>query len=266
MTNTILNRRGVPAGLFVSDPRTAEALAAKLAENGIDVVQQTHGAFVWANIIQNTNFAQLKTVVIELPASGDLIEAVKALAKHLDAGTSLILLGRESSVVFYHQLKRAGATDYYPLTTAPEEIAYGVKASLEPQQEQEAPVGGRVIAVFGAGYGIGAGTTATVLAAELAQTDPVIVVDAGLLMPSVGSYLGVDVPGSLPKMLQAQDRLDAVWCANWRDRHPGKSGAFQCRRLMPEVWRRRRTSFCRLQPILLPPCGVHRPSAPCLQM
>ena len=34
MTNTILNRRGVPAGLFVSDPRTAEALAAKLAENG----------------------------------------------------------------------------------------------------------------------------------------------------------------------------------------------------------------------------------------
>ena len=37
MTNTILNRRGVPAGLFVSDPRTAEALAAKLAENGIDV-------------------------------------------------------------------------------------------------------------------------------------------------------------------------------------------------------------------------------------
>ena len=45
MTNTILNRRGVPAGLFVSDPRTAEALAAKLAENGIDVVQQTHGAF-----------------------------------------------------------------------------------------------------------------------------------------------------------------------------------------------------------------------------
>ena len=76
MTNTILNRRGVPAGLFVSDPRTAEALAAKLAENGIDVVQQTHGAFVWANIIQNTNFAQLKTVVIELPASGDLIEAV----------------------------------------------------------------------------------------------------------------------------------------------------------------------------------------------
>ena len=174
------------------------------------IVQQTHGAFVWANIIQNTNFAQLKTVVIELPASGDLIEAVKALAKHLDAGTSLILLGRESSVVFYHQLKRAGATDYYPLTTAPEEIAYGVKASLEPQQEQEAPVGGRVIAVFGAGYGIGAGTTATVLAAELAQTDPVIVVDAGLLMPSVGSYLGVDVPGSLPKMLQAQDRLDAV--------------------------------------------------------
>lgn len=210
MTNTILNRRGVPAGLFVSDPRTAEALAAKLAENGIDVVQQTHGAFVWANIIQNTNFAQLKTVVIELPASGDLIEAVKALAKHLDAGTSLILLGRESSVVFYHQLKRAGATDYYPLTTAPEEIAYGVKASLEPQQEQEAPDGGRVIAVFGAGYGIGAGTTATVLAAELAQKAPVIVVDAGLLMPSVGSYLGVDVPGSLPKMLQAQDRLDAV--------------------------------------------------------
>ena len=120
MTNTILNRRGVPAGLFVSDPRTAEALAAKLAENGIDVVQQTHGAFVWSNIIQNTNFAQLKTVVIELPASGDLIEAVKALAKHLDAGTSLILLGRESSVVFYHQLKRAGATDYYPLTTAPD--------------------------------------------------------------------------------------------------------------------------------------------------
>ena len=235
-------------------------------------------------------------MVIELPASGDLIEAVKALAKHLDAGTSLILLGRESSVVFYHQLKRAGATDYYPLTTAPEEIAYGVKASLEPQQEQEAPDGGRVIAVFGAGYGIGAGTTATVLAAELAQKAPVIVVDAGLLMPSVGSYLGVDVPGSLPKMLQAQDRLDAVLVnqslveprkglklldgyepfgsgqrvtdcsANWRDRHPGKSGAFQCRRLMPEVWRRRRTSFCRLQPILLLPCGVHRPSAPCLRM
>lgn len=67
-----------------------------------------------------------------------------------------------------------------------------------------------MIAVFGAGYGIGAGTTATVLAAELAQKAPVIVVDAGLLMPSVGSYLGVDVPGSLPKMLQAQDRLDAV--------------------------------------------------------
>ena len=106
MTNTILNRRGVPAGLFVSDPRTAEALAAKLAENGIDVVQQTHGAFVWANIIQNTNFAQLKTVVIELPASGDLIEAVKALAKHLDAGTSLILLGRDRLLSAHDSTRR----------------------------------------------------------------------------------------------------------------------------------------------------------------
>lgn len=60
MTNTILNRRGVPAGLFVSDPRTAEALAAKLAENGIDVVQQTHGAFVWPTSFRTRTLRSLR--------------------------------------------------------------------------------------------------------------------------------------------------------------------------------------------------------------
>lgn len=210
MTNTNITRRGIPAGLFVTDPRTADALRQKLAEKGIDVLQQTHGDFNWADMVRNTDVTQLKAVVAELPASGDLIEAVSSLVRRVDAGTSVVLLGREGSVVFYHQIKRAGATDYYPLTTPPEEVAAGVLATVAAEEAEEEEKAGRVVAVVGCGTGVGAATTAAVLAAGIAKKDPVVLVDADLQMPAVGSLLGADVPGSLPRMLQAQDRLDAV--------------------------------------------------------
>lgn len=210
MTEQNLTRRGIPAGLFVSDPRIADALRQKLAEKGIDVLQQTQGAFNWADMVRNTDFTQLRAVVAEIPASGDLIEAVSSLARRVDAGTSVVLLGREGSVVFYHQIRRAGATDYYPLTTPPEEVAAGVLATVAAEEAEEEEKAGRVVAVVGCGTGVGAATAATVLASGIARQEPVIVVDAGLQMPAVGSLLGVDVPGSLPQMLQAQDRLDAV--------------------------------------------------------
>ena len=210
MTEKNLTRRGIPAGLFVSDPRLAAALRQKLAQKGIDVLQQTEGDFNWADMVRNTNFSELRAVVAEIPAAGDLIDAVTALTRRVDAGTSVVLLGREGSVVFYHQIRRAGATDYYPLTTPPEEVAAGVLATVRTEAAEEEEKAGRVVAVVGCGTGVGAATAAAVLAAGLARKEPVILVDANLQMPAVGSLLGADVPGSLQRMLEAQDRLDAV--------------------------------------------------------
>lgn len=202
------NPAGISAALFVSDERQAAEIRENLATQGIDVLQQTQGAFSWDNVLQNADFSQVQAVIAELPTSGDALHAVELLTHRVNAGTFVLLLGRDSSVVFYHQLKRAGASEYFPLSTPAEEIANCVRENLHPQQQEA--IKGRVVAVVGAGIGVGAGMTAAVLTASLAKRGSVVAIDGGLSMPTIGSYFGVDVPGSLSVMLRSQDRLDAV--------------------------------------------------------
>ena len=196
------------AALFVADERLRSELRQNLAEQGIAIVQQTQGAFSWANVLQNADFSGAQAVIAELPTAGDFLHAVEQLTSRVNEGTFVVLLGRDSSVTFYHQLKRAGASEYFPLSSSAEEIAGCIRESLVPREP--APVKGRVLAVVGAGTGVGMGMVASVLACGLSRSAPVVVVDGGLAMPTVGSYFGVDVPGSLPVMLRSQERLDAV--------------------------------------------------------
>lgn len=198
----------ISAALFVADERLAADLRQNLAEQGIDVTQQTQGAFSWDNILQNADFSAVQAVIAELPTAGDFLHAVEQLVHRVNAGTFVVLLGRDSSVTFYHQLKRAGASEYFPLSSSGEEIASCVRNNLQPQQQETTL--GRVAVVVGAGIGVGMGVTASVVTRALAQTTPVVVVDGGLTMPTIGNYFGVDVPGSLPVMLRSQERLDGV--------------------------------------------------------
>lgn len=201
-------KQTIIAALYVADERYAADIKQSLGRFGIDVEEETHGAFSWDNILTNTDFAHTDVIVAELPQAGDLMHAAELLRGRAATGTFIVLLGRDSSVGFYHQLKRAGASEYFPLSTAPEDIAQAVSDSLVPRDEEKKA--GKAIAVIGAGFGVGAGLTAATLALASAKTTPTVVVDGSITFPSVGGYLGSDAPGSLPVMLRSQDRLDSV--------------------------------------------------------
>ena len=201
-------KRTIIAALFVSDETYAADIKQHLGRFGIDVEEETHGAFSWDNILSNTDFAHTDVIVAELPAGGDLIRSAELLKARAATGTFIVLLGRESSVGFYHQIRRAGASEYFPLSTAAEEVAQTVSDSLVPQEAEKKS--GKVVAVVSAGYGVGAGLVSTTIALSSARVSPTVLVDGSIQFPTVGGYLGSDAPGSLPVMLRSQERLDAV--------------------------------------------------------
>ena len=98
-------KRTIIAALFVSDETYAADIKQHLGRFGIDVEEETHGAFSWDNILSNTDFAHTDVIVAELPAGGDLIRSAELLKARAATGTFIVLLGRESSVGFYHQIR-----------------------------------------------------------------------------------------------------------------------------------------------------------------
>ena len=147
-------------------------------------------------------------IVIELESRGeDLLAGLDSLAEVCDAGTRVVVIGRQNDVLLYRELVRRGISDYLisPLGTLDV-----VRAICGLFSSPDAKPVGRVIAVVGAKGGVGASTVAHNIAWAVArdlQLDTVVT-DLDLGFGTAGLDYNQDPPQGIADAVFSPDRVD----------------------------------------------------------
>jgi pilus assembly protein CpaE len=147
-------------------------------------------------------------IVIESESrSEDLLAGLDSLAAVCDAGTRVVVIGRQNDVLLYRELVRRGISDYLisPLGTLDV-----VRAICGLFSSPDAKPVGRVIAVIGAKGGVGASTIAHNIAWAVArdlQLDTVVT-DLDLAFGTAGLDYNQDPPQGIADAVFSPDRVD----------------------------------------------------------
>ncbi len=147
-------------------------------------------------------------IIIESETRGeDLLAGLDSLAEVCDAGTRVVVIGRQNDVLLYRELVRRGISDYLisPLGTLDVVRAIsGLFASPDAK-----PVG-RVIAVIGAKGGVGASTVAHNIAWAVARDLRLdaVVADLDLAFGTAGLDYNQDPPQGIADAVFSPDRVD----------------------------------------------------------
>jgi pilus assembly protein CpaE len=122
------------------------------------------------------------------------------------------------------EVMRAGASEYLPKPVEPGDVAGAlarVTRKLRGAERRSTPAG-RMISVFSAKGGVGASTTATNLAAHLAQSTGkrTLLIDLDVEMGAVALLLGLRPSFSFVDLIENFHRLDEGLLESYVERHP----------------------------------------------
>jgi len=147
-------------------------------------------------------------IIIETESRGDeILSGLDSLAEVCDAGTRVIVIGRQNDVLLYRELTRRGVSDYL---IAPVGTIDVVRAVCGLFSAPDAKPVGRVIAVVGAKGGVGASTIAHNIAWAIArdlQLDTVVA-DLDLGFGTAGLDFNQDPPQGIADAVFSPDRID----------------------------------------------------------
>ena len=147
-------------------------------------------------------------IVIESETRGeDLLAGLDSLAEVCDAGTRVIVIGRQNDVLLYRELVRRGISDYL---IAPLGTLDVVRAICGLFSAPDAKPVGRLIAVVGAKGGVGASTVAHNIAWAVArdlQLDTVVT-DLDLAFGTAGLDYNQDPAQGIADAVFSPDRVD----------------------------------------------------------
>jgi len=147
-------------------------------------------------------------IILETETRGDKILAgLDSLAQVCDAGTRVVVIGRQNDVLLYRELTRRGVSDYL---IAPVETLDVVRAICGLFSSPDAKAVGRVIAVVGAKGGVGASTIAHNIAWSIArdlQLDTVIA-DLDLGFGTASLDFNQDPPQGIADAVFSPERID----------------------------------------------------------
>ena len=147
-------------------------------------------------------------IVIETEShNGDILTGLDSLAEVCDAGTRVIVIGRQNDVVLYRELTRRGVSDYL---ISPVSTLDVVRAVCGLFSAPDAKPVGRVIAVVGCKGGVGASTIAHNIAWAIArdlQLDTVVA-DLDLGFGTAGLDFNQDPPQGIADAVFSPDRID----------------------------------------------------------
>jgi pilus assembly protein CpaE len=149
--------------------------------------------------------------LIVIEASQDtqaLLGNLDSLAEVCDAGTKVLVIGRQNDVTLYRELVRRGVSDYL---IAPQPLdLIGAVTSL--YEDASAPFAGRSVAVVGAKGGVGASILAHNLAHALSERieTNTILVDLDLPFGAAGLNFNQEPLQGVAHALADPERLDTV--------------------------------------------------------
>jgi pilus assembly protein CpaE len=147
-------------------------------------------------------------IVIESESRGDdLLAGLDTLADVCDAGTRVIVVGKQNDIILYRELVRRGVSDYLMAPTSVIEVIRAVSGLFTAPDAK--PVG-RTIAVVGAKGGVGASTVAHNIGWSIArdlQLDSVVT-DLDLPFGTAGLDYNQDPPQGIADAVFSPERID----------------------------------------------------------
>ncbi len=194
---------------FCETVETAAAIQAAGEDRRLDKAHlkiQMGGIIAAAEAYSNSPTPNV--IVIELESRGDdLLAGLDLLSEVCDAGTRVVVIGRQNDVLLYRELVRRGISDYLisPLGTLDV-----VRAICGLFSSPDAKPVGRIIAVVGAKGGVGASTIAHNIAWAVArdlQLDTVVT-DLDLAFGTAGLDYNQDPPQGIADAVFSPDRVD----------------------------------------------------------
>ena len=147
-------------------------------------------------------------IMIETESRGeDILAGLDTLSEVCDAGTRVVVIGRQNDVLLYRELTRRGVSDYL---IAPVGTLDVVRAICGLFSAPDAKPVGRLIAVVGAKGGVGASTVAHNIAWAIArdlQLDTVVA-DLDLGFGTAGLDFNQDPPQGIADAVFSPERID----------------------------------------------------------
>jgi pilus assembly protein CpaE len=178
------------------DRRLAKAHL-KIQMGGITAAVEAYGTAPTPNVI-----------VIESEGRSDsVLDGLDSLAEVCDAGTRVMVIGRQNDIGLYRELTRRGVSDYL---IAPVGTLDVVRAICGLFSSPDAKPVGRIIAMIGAKGGVGASTVAHNVAWAIArdlQLDTVVA-DLDLGFGTAGLDFNQDPPQGIADAVFSPDRID----------------------------------------------------------
>jgi pilus assembly protein CpaE len=147
-------------------------------------------------------------ILIESESRGDdLLTGLDALADHCDAGTRVIVIGRQNDIILYRELVRRGVSDYLMAPTSVIEVIRAISGLFSAPDAK--PVG-RTIAIVGAKGGVGASTVAHNVAYSIARDLLLdsVVTDLDLPFGTAGLDYNQDPPQGIADAVFSPERID----------------------------------------------------------
>ncbi len=147
-------------------------------------------------------------IVIETESrGGDILTGLDQLAEVCDAGTRVVVIGRQNDVLLYRELTRRGVSDYL---IAPVGTIDVVRAICGLFSAPDAKPVGRLIAVVGAKGGVGASTVAHNIGWAIARDLMLdtVVADLDLGFGTAGLDFNQDPPQGIADAVFSPDRID----------------------------------------------------------
>ncbi len=150
-------------------------------------------------------------VVLEAEGRGDsILHGLDTLAEFCDAGTRVIVIGRQNDVTLYRELVRRGVSDYMMSPVGTIDVVRSVCGLFSSPDAK--PVG-RIVAVVGAKGGVGASTVAHNIAWSMARDLELdsVVADLDLAFGTAGLDYNQDPPQGVADAVFSPDRIDTAF-------------------------------------------------------
>jgi pilus assembly protein CpaE len=147
-------------------------------------------------------------IILETDAHGDgILAGLDSLADVCDAGTRVVVVGKQNDVLLYRELTRRGVSDYLIAPVGTLDIVRSICGLFT---SPDAKAVGRIIAVVGAKGGVGASTVAHNVAWSIArdlQLDTVIA-DLDLGFGTASLDFNQDPPQGIADAVFSPERID----------------------------------------------------------
>lgn len=195
---------------FCETPQVAQIIQSAIADRRMEKAHvKVNMGGAPAAIEAYRSAATPNVIVLETTAARDeILNSLHALAEFCDAGTKVIVAGKQNDILLYRELMARGVSEYL---VTPFSVVDFIRTVSHLYTSAGASPVGKIIAFVGAKGGVGASTLAHNVAWTVAHDLDIqtVLVDMDLGFGTAGLDFNQDPPQGIAEAVFAPDRVDA---------------------------------------------------------